>query len=126
MRGMQERGVPLDGFGLQQHVNIYTNLDDIKAAIEAYASLGITLHVTELDVSLYHPKDRPNPYYPKTLTIPHAKILYVRVRCTRIFLRSTVRIRRDRVCHNLGGSRDLTWLDMHPVPGRKITLFFSL
>ena len=70
MRGMQERGVPLDGFGLQQHVNIYTNLDDIKAAIEAYASLGITLHVTELDVSLYHPKDRPNPYYPKTLTIP--------------------------------------------------------
>ncbi len=127
MRGMQERGVPLDGFGLQQHVNIYTNLDDIKAAIEAYASLGITLHVTELDVSLYHPKDRPNPYYPKTLTIPTREDF---VRQGKMYedLFEIYRSYSDVIesVTTWGVADDLTWLDMHPVPGRKnYPLLFS-
>ncbi len=127
MRGMQERDVPLDGFGLQQHVNIYTNLDDIKAAIEAYASLGITLHVTELDVSLYHPKDRPNPYYPKTLTIPTREDF---VRQGKMYedLFEIYRSYSDVIesVTTWGVADDLTWLDMHPVPGRKnYPLLFS-
>ena len=127
MRGMQERGVPLDGFGLQQHVSIYTDLDDIKAAIEAYAALGITLHVTELDVSLYHPKDRPNPYYPKRFTIPSREDferqgkmyedLFVLYRSYSDVIESVT---------TWGVADDLTWLDMHPVPGRKnYPLLFS-
>jgi len=63
MRGMQERGVPLDGFGLQAHISEIWNfpLDDYKRAIEAYASLGLRLHITELDISVYNTADRSLP-----------------------------------------------------------------
>ena len=127
MRGMQERGVPLDGFGLQQHVNIYTSLDDIRAAIEAYGELGITLHITELDVSLYHPKDRPNPYYPKRFTVPTAEDFR---RQGKMYedLFEIYRSYSDLIesVTTWGVADDLTWLDHHPVPGRKnYPLLFS-
>lgn len=127
MRGMQERGVPLDGFGLQQHVNIYTSLDDIKAAIEAYAALGIELQVTELDVSLYHPKDRPNPYYPYRPTIP-TKEDFIRQGKMYEDLFEIYRSYSDVInsVTTWGAADDLTWLDVHPVPGRKnYPLLFS-
>lgn len=51
-------GAPIAGMGLQFHIGIYhPNLDDIKASIEEYASLGLKLRVSELDVSMYHPGD---------------------------------------------------------------------
>ena len=53
LRYLQENGAPIDGMGMQQHVNPSMSLDDVKRAIENYASLGLRLHVTELDVSLF-------------------------------------------------------------------------
>lgn len=54
LKGMLDRGVPVDGMGIQGHWNIRDfKLDDIKAAIDKYASLGLEIHVTELDVSVY-------------------------------------------------------------------------
>ena len=47
------RGRAIDGFGMQQHLSIYADLDEIRRSVEAYAGLGLRLHVTELDVSLY-------------------------------------------------------------------------
>ena len=127
MRGMQERGVPLDGFGLQQHVNIYTSLDDIRAAIEAYGALGIRLHITELDVSLYHPKDRPNPYYPRRFTVPTAEDFRRQGKMYEDLFK-LYRSYSDLIdsVTTWGVADDLTWLDVHPVPGRKnYPLLFS-
>lgn len=54
VRDMKSRGVPVDCVGLQAHWNIVSPpLDDIKRAFELYAELGVKLHVTELDVSLF-------------------------------------------------------------------------
>ena len=53
LRGLLDEGAPIDGFGMQQHLSIYADLDEIRRSVEAYASLGLRLHVTELDVSLY-------------------------------------------------------------------------
>jgi len=53
LRELIAEGAPIDGFGMQQHLSIYADMDEIRRSIEAYASLGLRLHVTELDVSLY-------------------------------------------------------------------------
>ncbi|OPX44075.1 endo-1,4-beta-xylanase B [Ruminiclostridium hungatei] len=54
VKSLLERGVPVDGIGMQGHWNIYVpELDKIRRAIELYASLGISLQITELDISLF-------------------------------------------------------------------------
>ncbi len=54
MKHLLDRGAPLQGFGLQTHYNIYgTDMDEVKRSIETYASLGLRLHVTEMDISFY-------------------------------------------------------------------------
>ena len=52
IRTLQERGCRIDGFGMQQHHFAAPDYDEIKRSIETYASLGLRLHITELDVSL--------------------------------------------------------------------------
>jgi endo-1,4-beta-xylanase len=68
LRGMQERGIPLDGFGMQSHIMDMWNLslDEYKRSIEAYAALGLRIQVTELDISLYPWQDRSMPPPPIT------------------------------------------------------------
>jgi endo-1,4-beta-xylanase len=66
LRGLLEDGVPVHGVGLQGHLNIepssdaanqayHQHVENMEAAIELYASLGLEVQVTELDVSLYIP-----------------------------------------------------------------------
>lgn len=44
-------GAPIDGVGIQGHWHLDTNLDDVEKAIENYASLGLKVSITELDVT---------------------------------------------------------------------------
>jgi len=57
-------GVPVHGVGLQGHINIepspdpehqsyHQTVENLEAAIELYESLGLEIHVTELDMSIY-------------------------------------------------------------------------
>ncbi len=66
LKGLLDDGVPVDGVGLQCHIKIepstnsmdqayYQTAEELEKAIELYASLGLTVHVTEMDVSLYSP-----------------------------------------------------------------------
>lgn len=51
--------VPVTGVGLQGHWNIYDPLKtELKASIEKFASLGLNVQVTELDISVYGPRNR--------------------------------------------------------------------
>ncbi len=51
LRTMKADGVPIDGFGMQGHYNVYgPSEEDIDAAITAYAAIVPHIHVTELDV----------------------------------------------------------------------------
>lgn len=64
LEGLLADGVPVHGVGLQCHIKIepskdpnhhawYQTADELETAIELYASLGLEIHVTEMDVSLY-------------------------------------------------------------------------
>lgn len=64
LRGLLEQGVPVHGVGVQTHVNIeqspvetspgFTQSpENLEAAIALYSSLGLEVHVTEMDMSVY-------------------------------------------------------------------------
>jgi endo-1,4-beta-xylanase len=66
LKGLLDDGVPVHGVGLQAHLNLepsanpsnqayYQHVANMEDAIELYASLGLEVHVTEMDVSLYIP-----------------------------------------------------------------------
>jgi endo-1,4-beta-xylanase len=62
------RGVPLDGVGHQFHVTLERPIDDLAAALDAFADLPLTQAVTELDVATGVPVtdellDRQGDYY---------------------------------------------------------------
>lgn len=48
----KNQGVPIHGYGLQLHTNIYRPLSDIKQAFEIAKETGLLIHVSELDISL--------------------------------------------------------------------------
>ncbi len=82
LRGLLEQGVPVHGVGLQAHVNIQPSTletnqafhqtpENMEAAIELYASLGLEVHITEMDLSVYIPGMMYMPdmfYTPETFT----------------------------------------------------------
>jgi endo-1,4-beta-xylanase len=76
LKGLLESGVPVHGVGLQAHLAIQPSPDvhdqgyhqtvaEEQAAIELFASLGLDVQITELDMSLYVPgvKYTPDQFY---------------------------------------------------------------
>ena len=64
LSALLDAGVPIDGVGLQGHLNLapgtdpneqsyHQTVENMEEAIEMYASLGLDVQVTELDMSLY-------------------------------------------------------------------------
>lgn len=115
VKGMLERGVPVDGIGLQCHWSVYhPSMEDLKRAIEQYAQLGLKLQITEIDVSFYQYKDTVR--YDK----PIKKYLEMQAE---IYKNAFAIFRQYKdVIDNVtlwGVADDATWLDNFPVRNRK-------
>jgi endo-1,4-beta-xylanase len=54
VKDFKKRGVPIDGVGLQMHINNYKSHDltSLAANIKRLADLGLEVHITEMDVAL--------------------------------------------------------------------------
>lgn len=116
VKSLLEQGVPIHGVGLQAHWNLYDpTLDDIRAAIEKYASLGLQLQLTELDVSMFRFEDRRTD-----LTAPGADLLQSQAERYEALFR-VLKEYRDVISSVTfwGAADDYTWLDDFPVRGRK-------
>ena len=112
---LKAAGAPVHGIGMQGHWNLYgPPIDEIKEAIELYISLGVRLHITELDLSAFRFEDRrtdlaaPTPEMEELLTVRYEEIF-------RLFreYRSAI----DSVTF-WGAADTRTWLDGFPVRGR--------
>jgi endo-1,4-beta-xylanase len=66
LMGLLAKGVPINGVGMQTHINIepstdpnnqgyYQTVANVEEAIKLYSSLGLEVQVTEMDMSLYIP-----------------------------------------------------------------------
>jgi endo-1,4-beta-xylanase len=53
VKDFKRRGVPIDGVGLQMHLfDVHPDIASIAANIARFTSLGVQVHITEMDVSL--------------------------------------------------------------------------
>lgn len=116
VRSLREQGVPVHGIGMQGHWNIYgPTLDEIREAIERYASLGIQLQITELDLSVFNHEDRRTD-----LTEPTADMLELQAeRYEQIFSLFRTYHKWITSVTFWGAADDHTWLDHFPVKNRK-------
>jgi endo-1,4-beta-xylanase len=62
VKGMLDRGVPLDGIGLQMHVSLTgaPSPASVSANLQRLALLGLEIHITEMDVRVPSPATAAN------------------------------------------------------------------
>ncbi|MDQ0226169.1 endo-1,4-beta-xylanase [Metabacillus niabensis] len=115
-KSLVEKGVPIHGIGLQAHWNIYSpSLDHIRVAIERYASLGLQIHITEMDVSVYDVDDKRTD-----VKVPTQEMIIKQTERYNSFF-ELFREYSDVITSVTfwGAADDYTWLDDFPVRGRK-------
>jgi endo-1,4-beta-xylanase len=116
VKSLVDKGVPIHGVGLQAHWNLVNpSLEDIRTAIQRYASLGLKLHLTELDVSVFNFEDKRTD-----LTEPTCEMLELQAeRYHQVF--QLLRQYRDHITSVTfwGAADDYTWLSDFPVRGRR-------
>lgn len=121
LKSLKDRGVPVHGLGIQAHWSIYELTEnELKTAIEKYSALGITLHFTELDMSVY-----PMEAYIRNKR-PGESDVYTAEQQHRQTEKYAMIFKVFRQYKNVIGnvtfwnvSDRYTWLDDYPVRGRK-------
>ena len=112
---LKKNGAKVDGIGMQGHYNIYgPSADDICAAIELYASLGVQIQFTELDVSMFPAGDStqidaPTPEMEEKFIEKYSELFSIFRKYSKYITGVTL----------WGASDDHTWLSKFPVKGRK-------
>ncbi|WP_134158404.1 endo-1,4-beta-xylanase [Alicyclobacillus sacchari] len=118
--GLLDQGVPIHGIGMQGHWMLDDPaLGEIERAIDRYASLGVRLHITELDVSVYGNVHGTGGQ--SKAMLPYDDVLARRLAKRYGDLFSLLRDRAD-VIESVtfwGIADDDTWRDNFPVRGRK-------
>ncbi|HAJ98713.1 MAG TPA: 1,4-beta-xylanase [Bacteroidales bacterium] len=103
----------VDGMGMQGHWNVdWPSNDDLIDAINRYASLGLEIHITELDVSIYTSQGAPMQAFTPEVAMRQ------RAAYTRFF--GVFRRHKDRITNvTFWGVHDgNSWLNNWPVQGR--------
>jgi endo-1,4-beta-xylanase len=113
VKNLQDQGVPIDGIGMQMHINIQNpTVPAIEETIEMFAELG-EVHITELDMSIY-PNDTD-----KYTTVPPEVLIKQGYRYKAIF--EALRRQGAEGTGNLqsvtfwGLADDATWLTWFPI-----------
>lgn len=116
VKELLEKGVPIHGIGIQGHWELkWPSINHIRDAIEKFASLGLEIQITEMDISIY-----PFFYDVSTYRNLTKKWEYRQaIRYKRLF--ELFRDYRNVITSVTfwGVADDATWLDYHPVKGRK-------
>ncbi|WP_340401278.1 endo-1,4-beta-xylanase [Paenibacillus sp. FSL H8-0079] len=110
------KGTPIDAVGFQMHVSMYgPDVQQIREAFNRVAALGVNIQVTELDVSIYSGSSEQEKAVTEELMLEQA---YRYRELFDLFHEFDERGVMDSVTV-WGLADDGTWLDNHPVKGRK-------
>lgn len=69
--GLKNRGIPIDGIGMQMHIDMNADNGNITAALQKLVATGLKIHISELDISV-NPGNDPNIVYSSSLQITQA------------------------------------------------------
>ncbi len=107
----------IDGVGIQGHWSVFgPDAETVRRAVTSFASLGVEVQITELDVSLFRWGDSSTAQEPGPDLLRQQAARYGSY--FRVF-------REEAAAHRLTGvtfwgiADDHTWLDSFPVKGRK-------
>ncbi len=65
LKKLVDKSIPIHGVGLQGHWSVYEPSEkDLEDAILRFSSLGLIIHITELDISLYPWEKMPRKMFP--------------------------------------------------------------
>lgn len=121
LKNLIDQKVPIHGIGLQAHWSVFEPAEkELREAIELYASLGLQIHFTELDMSVYPweknkrqkrsgESDRLTPELEAKQIDQYAKVFKIFREYKKHITSVTFWNVSDRY----------SWLDYYPVPGRK-------
>lgn len=121
LKKLKDAKVPVHGVGLQAHWSIYEPTEkQLRSAIEKFASLGVQIHFTEVDMSIYpwekFPRTRregeADAYTPE-LEQKQTEQYKMVFRVLREYKKSVTSVTFWNI------SDKYTWLDFYPVRGRK-------
>jgi len=121
LKSLKDKGVPIDGVGLQAHWSIYEPTEkELVTAIERYSSLGLKIQFTELDLSIYpweknKRAKRANENDAYTAELEARQVAKYKM-VFNVF-RKYKNVITNVTFWNISDRR--TWLDGYPVPGRK-------
>ena len=121
LKSLKDKGVPIDGVGLQAHWSIYEPSEkELVTAIERYSSLGLKIQFTELDLSIYpweknKRAKRANESDAYTAELEAQQVAKYKM-VFNVF-RKYKNVITNVTFWNISDRR--TWLDGYPVPGRK-------
>jgi endo-1,4-beta-xylanase len=125
VKALKEKGL-VDGVGIQGHWSIYgPDAETVRKAIERFASLGVEVQITELDLSVYRWGDSSSlPALPQDLESRQAARYGALFKVFREEARAegaaaTPRQGKLTGVTFWGAADDSTWLDSFPVSGRK-------
>ncbi|WP_029281837.1 endo-1,4-beta-xylanase [Pedobacter sp. R20-19] len=121
LKSLKDKGVPIDGVGLQAHWSVVEPTEvELRSAIERYSSLGLKIQFTELDISIYpwekmkrarrpDESDAFTPELEKAQMEKYAMVFKVFRAYKNVITNVTFWNISDRY----------SWLDNYPVTGRK-------
>jgi len=131
VKSLQEAGVRIDGIGMQAHSSITTpDMNEFEKSIEEFASLGVKVMITELDISVlpfpdlnvgadvaksYEFKPELNPYPTELPDSISVQLNNRYVEFFKLFNKHQDKIGRVTVW---GVNDSQTWRNYWPVPGR--------
>ncbi|GAB3921212.1 endo-1,4-beta-xylanase [Larkinella terrae] len=121
VKKLKDKGVPINGVGLQAHWSIYEpSAQELEASILKFASLGLKLQFTEVDMSVY-PKEHERRDHRDTDKSEFTPEMDEKQAAQYKMVFDLFRKHRDKITGvtfwNL--SDRSSWLDNFPVPGRK-------
>lgn len=121
VKKLKDAGVPIHGIGLQGHWSIYEPSEkELRASIEKFASLGLAIHITELDVSVYpseHGRRERKQNEPDIFTPSMEQQQIAQYDMVFRVLRDYKKVIGAVTFWNVSDRR--SWLDNFPVRGRK-------
>jgi len=122
IKGLQAKGIPINGIGLQAHWAINEpSKEQLEKTLEDFSKLGLTIQITELDISVYpkehEARDRKASDYDTTFSAEkEMKQQTVYKTCFELFRKYREHI-SGITFWNISDRR--SWLDNFPVRGRK-------
>lgn len=121
LKQLTDAKVPINGIGLQGHWSLYEPTEkNLRDAIERFASLGLTVQITELDISVYPWEKNRRPKQdgePDSFTPEMEKRQVEQYKMAFNIFRDYKKSLSGITFWNVSDNN--TWLDNYPVPGRK-------